>query len=58
MVATETGVLEMVIFASSTCYFNIVTLDRMKKKKYNPTVGNIGHVDVEIDLARLGAWTA
>ena len=58
MVATETGVPEMVIFASSTCYFNIVTLDRMKKKKYNPIVGNIGHVDVEIDLARLGAWKA
>ena len=42
----------------TTCYFNIVTLDRMKKKKYNPTVGNIGHVDVKIDLARLGAWKA
>ena len=25
------GVPEMVIFSSSTCYFNIVTLDRMKK---------------------------
>ena len=56
MVATETGVPEMVIFASSTCYFNIVTWDRMKKYKYNPIVGNIGHVDVEIDLARLGSW--
>ena len=58
MVATETGVPEMVIFSSSTCYFNIVTLDLMKKKKYNPTVGNIGHVDVEINLACLRAWKA
>ena len=34
--------------------FNIITLDRMKKKKNNPIVGNIGHVDFEIDFARLG----
>ena len=53
-----TGVSETDIFASSTCNFNIVTLDRMKKKKYNPIVGNIGHFDDEIDLARLGAWKA
>ena len=32
----------MVIFSSSSCYFNIVNLDRMKKKKCNPIVGNIG----------------
>ena len=28
-------------------------LDRMKKNKYNPIVGNIGHFDNEINLARL-----
>ena len=48
----------MVIFSSSTCYFNIVTLDRMKKYKCNPIVGNIGHVVFEIDFARLGSWKA
>ena len=32
-VATETGVPEMVIFASSTCYFNIVTFDRIEEVK-------------------------
>ena len=58
MVATETVVSVIDIFASSTCNFHIVTLDRMKKKKYNPIVGNIGHFDNEFDLARLGAWKA
>ena len=38
MVATENGVSEIDIFASSTCNFNIVTWDRMKKKKYIPIV--------------------
>ena len=58
VVATETVVSEIDIFASSTCNFYIVILDRMKKKKYNPIVGNIGHFDNEINLARLGAWKA
>ena len=56
MVAAETVVSEIDILASSTFNFYIVILDRMKKKKYNPIVGNIGHVDDEIDLACLGAW--
>ena len=43
------GVSESDIFVSSTCNFNIVTLDRMKKKKYNLIVGNIGHFDNEIN---------
>ena len=57
VVATETDVSEIDIFASSTCNFNIVISDRMKKKKYNPIVGNIGHFDSEIDLARLRLLT-
>ena len=43
MVATETVVSEIDILASSTCNFYIVMLDRTKKKKYSPFVGNIGH---------------
>ena len=58
MVATGTVVSEIDIFASSMCNFYIVILDRMKKKKCNPIVGNIGHFDNEINLARLGAWKA
>ena len=58
VVATETSVSEIGIFASATSNFYIVILDRMKKKKYNLFVGNIGHFDTEINLARLGAWKA
>ena len=58
VVATEIVVSEIGIFASSTCNFYIVILDRMKKKKYNPIVGNIWHFDNEINLARMGAWKA
>ena len=29
-----------------------------QEEKYNPFVGNIGHFDNEINLARLGAWKA
>ena len=47
-----------VFFVLSLTQRAIVTLDRMKKQKYNPIVGNIGHVDVVIDLARLGSWKA
>ena len=53
VVATETVVSEIDIFASSTSNFNIVSLDRTKKDKYNPIVGNIGHFDNEIDLIGL-----
>ena len=58
VVATETAVSEIDIFASSTCNIYTVVLDRMKKKKHNPFVGNIWHFDNEINLARLGAWKA
>ena len=33
------------IFASSTCDFNISTVDHMKKLTNNAFVGNTGHVD-------------
>ena len=51
VVATETVVSEIDIFASFTCNFYIVILDRLKKKK-------AGHFDNEIKMARFGAWKA
>merc|ERR1711870_80803 len=43
----------MGIFTSATGNFNIITLEHMKKMKNNAIVGNIGHVDNEIDMAGL-----
>ena len=42
--------LETDIFASSICHCNIITLVHVKML----LVGNIGHFDVEIVLARAG----
>ena len=39
---------EIDIFVSPT---GIITLDHMKKLKYNTYVGNTGHFDYEVDLA-------
>ena len=46
--ATGTAMLETDIFASSICHCNIITLVHVKML----LVGNIGHFDVEIVLAR------
>merc|ERR1712190_127819 len=43
----------MGIFTTTTGYFNIITLEHMKKMKNNAIVGNIGHFDNEIDMAGL-----
>ena len=48
--ATGTAMLETDIFASSLCDCNIITLVHVKML----LVGNIGHFDVEIVLARSG----
>ena len=47
--ATETGVSEIGIFASSTCNFNIVTLNRMTIRSFETSFT----FDNESDLARL-----
>ena len=47
MATTGTVVSETDIFASSTCHCNIITLVHVKML----IVENIGHFDVEIDLA-------
>merc|ERR1712190_703407 len=44
---------EIDIFTSATGNFNIITLEHMKKMKNNAIVGNIGHLDNEIDMAGL-----
>ena len=41
-------------FVSSMGNFIIIILDHTKKKKYDPIVRNIGHLDSSIDLAGLG----
>ena len=50
--ATGTAMLETDIFASSICHCNIITLVHVKML----LVGNIGHFDVEIVLARSGGF--
>ena len=52
--ATGTAVSETVIFASSICHCNIITLVHVKIL----IVGNTGCCDVEIDLAGSDAWKA
>ena len=47
---TGTAMLETDIFASAICHCNIITLVHVKML----LVGNIGHFDVEIVLARSG----
>merc|ERR1719371_163006 len=44
---------EVDIFVSSTGNFNIITVDHMSKMKNNAIVGNIGHFDNEIQMAKL-----
>jgi len=46
---------EIDIFVTTTGNFNIITLEHMQKMKNNAIVGNIGHFDNEIDMARLEA---
>merc|ERR1712216_775471 len=54
----ESVVGEVDIFVTTTGYFNIITVDMMKKMKNNAIVGNIGHFDNEIDMAGLRVWRA
>ena len=42
---------EIDTFASSTGYFNVISLDHTKMMKKNAKVGSTGHWDNEIDLA-------
>merc|ERR1712098_471806 len=51
--ALETVVNEIDIFVTTTGNFNIITLEHMKKMKNNAIVGNIGHFDNEIEMAKL-----
>jgi len=53
VVTMEEVVGEIDIFTSATGNFDIVTLEHMQKMKNNAIVGNIGHFDNEIDMARL-----
>merc|ERR1712010_257893 len=53
VVKMEDVVGEIDIFTSATGYFDIITLEHMKKMKNNAIVGNIGHFDNEIDMAGL-----
>merc|ERR1712070_56425 len=53
VVTMEEVVGEIDIFTSATGNFNIITLEHMKKMKNNAIVGNIGHLDNEIDMAGL-----
>merc|ERR1711882_32485 len=41
------------IFVSTMGNFKIITLEHIKKMKYNAIVGNIGHFDNEIQMAEL-----
>merc|ERR1712013_162939 len=53
VVTMEECVGEIDIFTSATGNFDIITLEHMQKMKNNAIVGNIGHFDNEIDMARL-----
>merc|ERR1719362_2680733 len=53
VVDMESVVGEIDIFTSATGNFDIITLEHMKKMKNNAIVGNIGHFDIEIDMAGL-----
>ena len=50
VVAIETAVSETDNRASSTCIFNIITLDHLKKLKENAFVGNTGHFSTRSTL--------
>ena len=50
VVAIESVVSVVDIFASSTGYLNVISLDHMKMIKNNAIVGSTGHFDNEIDL--------
>merc|ERR1711971_1332605 len=53
VVKMETVVGEIDIFVSTTGNKDIITLEHMKKMKNNAIVGNIGHFDNEIEMAKL-----
>ena len=50
VVTIERVVHEVDIFVSATGNFNIITLEHMKGMKNNAIVGNIGHLDNEVDM--------
>ena len=51
MVTVDVCVGEIDIVTSAIGNFNIITLKHKKKMKNNAIVGNIGHLDNEIDMA-------
>merc|ERR1712190_672993 len=53
VVTMESVVSEIDIFTSATGNFKIITLEHMKKMKNNAIVGNIGHIDNEIEMENL-----
>merc|ERR1711967_197972 len=53
VVTLESVVGEIDIFTTTTGNFNVITLEHMKKMKNNCIVGNIGHFDNEIEMAKL-----
>merc|ERR1712117_797142 len=53
VVTMESVVGEVDIFTSATGNFDIITVEHMKKMKNNAIIGNIGHLDNEIDMAGL-----
>merc|ERR1712154_206482 len=53
VVKMETVVGEIDIFVTTTGNKDIITLEHMKKMKNNAIVGNIGHFDNEIEMAKL-----
>merc|ERR1711881_253206 len=53
VVTLDSVVSEMDIFVTTTGNFNIITLEHMKKMKNNAIVGNIGHLDNEIEMEAL-----
>lgn len=48
--AIEIVVSVVHIFASSTGYFNVISLGQMKRLKNNAIFGSTGHLDNEINL--------
>ncbi|MCC7076257.1 MAG: adenosylhomocysteinase [Acidimicrobiia bacterium] len=44
------------MFVTATGNRDILTAEHMSRMKHNAIVGNIGHFDLEIDMAGLAAW--
>ncbi|HEX6501121.1 MAG TPA: adenosylhomocysteinase [Micromonosporaceae bacterium] len=56
VVRVEDVVGEADIFVTTTGNRDVITAEHMSRMKHNAIVGNIGHFDIEIDVAGLKAW--